>query len=55
MKEKTARSIILLVMLIADARSDDALNSGLQPGDLATPFEVMDVTGPNKGITLCYR
>ncbi len=33
----------------------DELVSGLQLGDLATPFEVKDVTGPHKGITLCYR
>jgi hypothetical protein len=50
----TISSIALLVILIADAESQE-LKSGLRPGDLATPFEVKDVTGPNKGITLCYR
>lgn len=29
--------------------------SGLQPGDKATPFNVLDCTGPNKGKKLCYR
>lgn len=31
------------------------LKSGLQVGDAAGPFEVRDITGPNKGKTLCYR
>lgn len=28
--------------------------SGLQPGDRPTPFQVVDVTGPNRGKTICY-
>jgi hypothetical protein len=37
--------------------ADDApnLKSGLQVGEKADPFQVHDVTGPNKGKTLCYR
>jgi hypothetical protein len=31
------------------------LKSGLQVGGFAQPFDVEDVTGPNKGLTLCYR
>lgn len=31
------------------------VNSGLKPGDKATFFEVVDVSGPNKGKQLCYR
>lgn len=31
------------------------LKSGLQVGDAASPFEVRDITGPNKGKSLCYR
>ena len=31
------------------------VKSGLQVGDAATPFDVQDITGPNKGKTLCYR
>jgi len=34
---------------------DDGPKSGLQVGDAATPFDVQDITGPNKGKTLCYR
>jgi hypothetical protein len=32
-----------------------ALESGLKPGMPATPFQVVDVTGPHKGEQLCYR
>jgi len=32
-----------------------ALESGLKPGTPATPFQVVDVTGPHKGEQLCYR
>jgi hypothetical protein len=31
------------------------LKSGLQVGNYAQPFDVEDVTGPNQGLTLCYR
>ncbi len=31
------------------------LQSGLQVGDAAGVFHVKDITGPNKGKSLCYR
>ena len=31
------------------------LQSGPQVGDAAEPFNVKDITGPNKGKSLCYR
>lgn len=31
------------------------LKSGLQVGETADAFNVQDVTGPNKGTSLCYR
>ncbi len=33
----------------------DAVQSGLKPGESVSPFDVEDITGPNKGKTLCYR
>ncbi len=33
----------------------EELESGLQPGDPAGAFNVKDITGPNKGKSLCYR
>jgi len=40
---------------VVGALAADAPKSGLQPGDFATPFDVQDITGPNKGKSLCYR
>ena len=31
------------------------MQSGLKPGESVNPFDVDDITGPNKGTTLCYR
>lgn len=31
------------------------LESGLKPGDHAGAYNVKDVTGPQKGKSLCYR
>ncbi len=52
------RSVMVFVAMLlplAGSAESDELTSGLRPGDLATPFEVKDVTGPNAGIRLCYR
>ena len=32
-----------------------AVESGIKPGVTPGPFQVVDVTGPNKGKQLCYR
>lgn len=32
-----------------------SFESGMDVGEIPMPFEVEDVTGPNKGNTLCYR
>lgn len=32
-----------------------AVESGLKPGTGTTAFQVVDVSGPNKGKQLCYR
>lgn len=36
------------------AQADD-FKSGLQLGEHAGPYDVKDITGPNKGKSLCYR
>ena len=33
---------------------EDKFRSGLQPGDSTSAFQCRDVTGPNKGKSLCY-
>lgn len=40
--------------LLLPAQETAPLRSGLQPGDKAGAFNVLDVTGPRKGNSLCY-
>lgn len=47
-------SIALAVAVAGVAVAAD-LQSGLQVGDSAGAFNVKDITGPNKGKSLCYR
>ena len=44
-----------LALALTAVGASAALDPGLKPGDFASPFDVYDVTGPNKGTTLCYR
>jgi hypothetical protein len=37
------------------AQTGDEIVSGVAVGDFVAPFDVADITGPNKGKTLCYR
>jgi hypothetical protein len=47
-------SIALAVAVAGVAVAAD-LQSGLQVGESAGAFNVKDITGPNKGKSLCYR
>jgi hypothetical protein len=40
---------------IVAASAFAAVESGLKPGTPAPAFDVVDVSGPNKGKQLCYR
>ncbi len=45
-----------MAALAASSRAKAAdVQSGVQVGDFAGPFDVRDITGPNKGRELCYR
>jgi hypothetical protein len=48
-------SAVLACAVAGAAVAADAIKSGLEVGDAATPFNVRDITGPNAGKTLCYR
>jgi hypothetical protein len=50
-----ASSVVVSLILLGTSFAGDAVQSGLKPGELVSPFDVEDVTGPNKGTTLCYR
>jgi hypothetical protein len=43
------------LIVVGTSLAGDAIESGLKPGGFVRPFDVDDVTGPNKGKTLCYR
>lgn len=48
-------AVMVSALMVGTARSGDAPKSGLQVGEAAPAFDVQDITGPNKGKTLCYR
>jgi hypothetical protein len=50
-----ASALVVSAVVVGTSLAADAPKSGLQVGDFATPFDVQDITGPNKGKTLCYR
>ena len=54
MKTFVATSVALLTVSFAVAAAAE-LESGLQVGDSAGPYNVKDCTGPNAGKSLCYR
>ena len=55
MKRVTVLSLAVLVASAGAAAFAADFKSGLQVGGFATAYNVKDITGPNKGKTLCYR
>ena len=53
MKLKFGLAIAALGMVAAAAFAAD-VKSGLQVGEGTSAFDVVDITGPNKGKQLCY-
>jgi hypothetical protein len=35
-------------------KAEEPLKSGYQVGETTSPFDIADITGPNKGKQLCY-
>jgi len=54
MLRRTVISILAIGMLAASAFAAN-VSSGLKPGAKVGAFDVVDVSGPNKGKQLCYR
>jgi hypothetical protein len=48
-------AVVVSVVAMGTSLAGDAVESGLKIGDSVSPFDVDDITGPNKGKTLCYR
>jgi hypothetical protein len=58
MRSRSAKgisSVVVSIIVVGTSLAGDAVQSGLKPGEFVRPFDVDDVTGPNKGKTLCYR
>lgn len=52
---KSLPVVVVSIVMVGTIRAGDSVKSGQDVGDLVSPFDVEDVTGPNKGKTLCYR
>jgi len=48
-------AVVVSIVMVGTGLAGDAVQSGLKPGESVSPFNVDDITGPNKGKTLCYR
>jgi hypothetical protein len=48
-------AVVISIVMVGASRAGDPVQSGLKPGETVNPFNVDDITGPNKGTTLCYR
>jgi hypothetical protein len=58
MRPKFARGISAVavsIVMVGTSLAGDAVQSGLKVGEPVNPFQVDDITGPNKGTSLCYR
>jgi hypothetical protein len=48
-------AVVVSIVVVGTSLAGDAVESGLKPGEMVSPFQVDDITGPNKGTSLCYR
>ena len=48
-------AVVVSIVAMGTSRAADPVQSGLKLGSFVSPFNVDDITGPNKGTTLCYR
>ena len=51
---KLGTAVAALPMMITAAVAAPKLESGLKPGEGGGAFDVVDVSGPNRGKQLCY-
>ena len=47
--------VVASIVMVGASLAGDATQSGLKPGEPVGAFQVDDITGPNKGTSLCYR
>ena len=52
---KGVSAVVVSIVMVGTSLAGDAVQSGLKVGESVSPFQVDDITGPNKGTSLCYR
>ena len=52
---KGISAVAVSIVMVGISVAGDAVQSGLKVGESVNPFQVDDITGPNKGTSLCYR
>jgi hypothetical protein len=52
---KRISAVVVSIVMVGTCLAADAVQSGLKVGEPVNPFQVDDITGPNKGTSLCYR
>ena len=52
---KGISAVVVSIVMVGTSLAGDAVQSGLKVGEPVNQFLVDDITGPNKGTTLCYR
>ena len=52
---KGLSAVVVSIVMVGTLHAGEAVKSGLPVGESVGAFDVDDVTGPNKGKTLCYR
>jgi hypothetical protein len=52
---KGISAVAVSIVMVGTSLAADAVQSGLKVGESVNPFQVEDITGPNKGTSLCYR
>jgi hypothetical protein len=48
-------AVAVSIIMVGASLAGEPVKSGQAVGDKVSPFDVEDITGPNKGKTLCYR
>jgi hypothetical protein len=48
-------AVAVSIVMVGTSLAGDPVQSGLKAGEPVNAFLVDDVTGPNKGKSLCYR
>jgi hypothetical protein len=48
-------AVVASIVMVGTCYAGDSVKSGQKLGEHVSPFDVEDITGPNKGKTLCYR